>query len=146
MRLTLHMPRRGDIPRWEEVNPDEIDYLASDGVATGYERDLGAVRHQIETTEAQVRSLLSQLGIPIGSVQSTLVSHSIASSQIHTRFTSLDEFGQRNVISRIDAVDSVSCMPCTERRSNGFERKSRRRRRRTTKLIPDEMRRTEEIP
>jgi len=61
------MPRRRDIPRWEEVNPDEIDYLASDGVATGYERDLGAVSHQIETTEAQVRSLLSQLGIPIGS-------------------------------------------------------------------------------
>ena len=61
------MPRRGDIPRWEEVNPDEIDYLASDGVATGYERDLGAVRHQIETTEAQVRSLLSQLGASPGS-------------------------------------------------------------------------------
>jgi hypothetical protein len=61
------MPRRGDIPRWEEVKPDEIDYLANDGVATGYERDLGAVRHQIETTEAQVRSLLSQLGISPGS-------------------------------------------------------------------------------
>ena len=96
------MLRRGDIPRWEEVNPDEIDYLASDGVATGYERDLGAVRHQIETTEAQVRSLLSQLGIPIGSdpVDVSIPQHRQFTDPYSFHFVRRVRTAQRNLENR----------------------------------------------
>ena len=96
------MPRRGDIPRWEEVNPDEIDYLASDGVATGYERDLGALRHQIETTEAQVRSLLSQLEISTGSdpVDVSIPQHRQLTDPYSFHLVSRVRTAQRNLENR----------------------------------------------
>ena len=50
-------------PRWEDIDPDDIDYEASDGLPTGHERTLRSLRSKIEYTEARLKRHLRDLGI-----------------------------------------------------------------------------------
>lgn len=53
-------------PRWEDIDPDDVDYKARNGQPTGYERDLASLRHRITTTEAQLKRYFRELGINSG--------------------------------------------------------------------------------
>jgi len=55
-----------DIPRWEDINPDDIDYEAREGNPTGHERTLRSLRSQIESTEAILKRYLRELGVSTG--------------------------------------------------------------------------------
>ena len=55
-----------DVPRWEDIDPDAIDYEARDGFPSGHERTLRALRSKIESTEALVRRYLRELGVSAG--------------------------------------------------------------------------------
>jgi hypothetical protein len=55
---------RHDIPRWEDIDLNAIDYEARDGESTGHERTLRSLRSQIDFTEAILRRYLRELGVP----------------------------------------------------------------------------------
>ncbi len=52
-----------DIPRWEDIDPNDIDYEARDENPTGHERTLRSLRSQIDSTEAILRRYLRELGV-----------------------------------------------------------------------------------
>jgi len=60
------MYRHNDIPRWEELDLDGIDYEARDGLPSGHERTLRALRSKIESTEAVLHRYLRELGVSSG--------------------------------------------------------------------------------
>ena len=53
-------------PRWEDIDPDAIDYEARDGFPSGHERTLRALRSKIGSTEALLRRYLRELGVSLG--------------------------------------------------------------------------------
>ncbi|WP_193310757.1 hypothetical protein [Halorubrum halophilum] len=55
-----------DIPRWEDIDFDAIDYEARDENATGHERTLRSLRSQIDSTEAILNRHLRELGVSTG--------------------------------------------------------------------------------
>ena len=50
-------------PRWVDIDTDDIDYEASDGLPTGHERTLRSLRSKIEYTEARLKRHLRELGV-----------------------------------------------------------------------------------
>jgi len=50
-------------PRWEDIDLDNIDYEASDGLPTGHERTLRALRSKIESSEVRLQRYLRELGV-----------------------------------------------------------------------------------
>ncbi len=58
------MPNQ-DIPRWEDIDLDAIDYDARDEDTTGQERVLRSLRSQIDATEAILKRHLRELGVSI---------------------------------------------------------------------------------
>jgi len=52
-----------DIPRWEEIDFEEIDYEARDENPTGHERTLRSLRSQIDSSEAILKRYLRELGV-----------------------------------------------------------------------------------
>jgi hypothetical protein len=55
-----------DAPRWEDIDPDAIDYEARDGFPSGHERTLRALRSKLDYTEALLRRYLRELGVSAG--------------------------------------------------------------------------------
>jgi hypothetical protein len=53
-----------DVPRWEDIDLDGIDYEARDGQPTGHEQTLRSLLSQIDSTEAILRRYLRELGVP----------------------------------------------------------------------------------
>jgi hypothetical protein len=60
------MYRHNDVPRWEDLDLDDIDYEARDGLPSGHERTLRALRSKIESTEAVLQRYLRELGVSSG--------------------------------------------------------------------------------
>ena len=60
------MYRHNDVPRWEDVDLGDIDYEARDGLPSGHERTLRALRSKIDSTEAVLRRYLRELGVSAG--------------------------------------------------------------------------------
>jgi hypothetical protein len=60
------MYRHNDVPRWEDLDLDDIDYEARDGPPSGHERTLRALRSKIESTEAVLQRYLRELGVSFG--------------------------------------------------------------------------------
>jgi len=52
-----------DVPRWEDIDVNAIDYEARDGQPTGHERTLHSLRSQIDFTEAILQRNLRELGV-----------------------------------------------------------------------------------
>lgn len=55
-----------NVPRWEDIDLDAIDYEARDGLSSGHERTLRALRSKIGSTEALLRRYLRELGVSSG--------------------------------------------------------------------------------
>jgi isopentenyldiphosphate isomerase len=55
-----------DVPRWEDVDLGDIDYEARDGLPSGHERTLQALRSKIDSTEAMLRRYFRELGVSAG--------------------------------------------------------------------------------
>ncbi len=66
-----------DIPRWEDIDLDSIDYDPTEIEATGKERTLRSLRSQIDSSEAVLRRYLRELGVSPGGdpVRATIPSH-----------------------------------------------------------------------
>ena len=55
-----------DVPRWEDVDLGDIDYEARDGLPSGHERTLRALRSKIDSTEAVLQRYFRELGVSAG--------------------------------------------------------------------------------
>jgi len=55
-----------NVPRWEDIDLDAIDYEARDGLSSGHERTLRALRSKTGSTEALLRRYLRELGVSLG--------------------------------------------------------------------------------
>src|SRR6056297_218470 len=60
--MTAHRTTN-DVPRWEDLDLDAIDYEARDGLPSGHERTLRALRSKIDSTEAVLQRYLRELGV-----------------------------------------------------------------------------------
>ena len=63
--MTAHRTTN-DVPRWEDIDLDAIDYEARDGFPSGHERTLRALRSKIDSTKALLRRYFRELGVSAG--------------------------------------------------------------------------------
>ena len=55
-----------DVPPWEDIDLDAIDYEAGDGLPSDHERTLRALRSKTDSTEALLRRYFRELGVSVG--------------------------------------------------------------------------------
>jgi len=90
-----------DVPRWEDIDVNAIDYEARDGQPTGHERTLHSLRSQIDFTEAILNGISVNSALPPAGTLPESQSRHTCSIVTRSRSTALAEPEVPNRGSRV---------------------------------------------